>query len=196
MNSETRNSNIDILKALGIIFMVAGHCRAPLPDFIFLFHMAIFFVASGYCYKSEKSDNIRNVIRFTKRKIKTLWLPYYIWTSLFLCLHNYFIKVNIYTDNPVFLEYISGKWAILSYPMTAKETLINIGKSVFFLTSTQLGGAFWFIGTLFLLSITYCYVDYFAKKVLKTKDTFLIQTVVSFFLFGNWIPLPYKWACC
>ena len=40
-----RRTDIDILKGLGILMMVAGHAGAPLKSFISLFHMAIFFIA-------------------------------------------------------------------------------------------------------------------------------------------------------
>lgn len=56
-----RDSCIDIIKGLGISFMVAGHCGSPITKFITLFHMAIFFVASGYCYK-EKMPKIQKVL--------------------------------------------------------------------------------------------------------------------------------------
>lgn len=41
MNKE-RNISIDIIKGIGIILMVGGHCGMPFTHFIYLFHMAIF----------------------------------------------------------------------------------------------------------------------------------------------------------
>ena len=46
---KERNVHIDIIKGIGIILMVYGHAAAPFKHFIYLFHMAIFFMASGYC---------------------------------------------------------------------------------------------------------------------------------------------------
>lgn len=100
-----RNPIIDIIKGLGIIMMVAGHSGFPFTNFIYLFHMAIFFIASGFCFKSDSSNNFRNVLIFLKRRFLSLWLPYIIWTSIFSLLHNVFISLNLYTNNPSILNY-------------------------------------------------------------------------------------------
>lgn len=105
MEMQKRNPVIDILKGLGIILMVAGYSGFPFTRFIYLFHMAIFFMASGFCFKSESSANVGTTIKFIKRRFITLWLPYVVWTTLFSLLHNVFISLNVYTDNPLILNY-------------------------------------------------------------------------------------------
>lgn len=60
---KNRNISIDIIKGIGIILMVGGHCGMPFTHFIYLFHMAIFFMASGYCFNASNSETMR------KRKI-------------------------------------------------------------------------------------------------------------------------------
>lgn len=105
---KVRDPIIDILKGVGIILMVAGHCGFPFTRFIYLFHMAIFFMASGYCWNIKNSKTIKSVIAFCKRKLASLWLPYVIWTSIFSLLHNWFIRVNVYTDNVLLLTETGG----------------------------------------------------------------------------------------
>ena len=47
-----RDSTIDILKGIGIILVVLGHADFPFRDWVYLFHMALFFITSGYlCVK-------------------------------------------------------------------------------------------------------------------------------------------------
>jgi len=41
-----RDLSVDIVKAIGIIAMVGGHCEWPFTHFVYLFHMAIFFYCS------------------------------------------------------------------------------------------------------------------------------------------------------
>ena len=74
---EKRDVSIDILKAIGIICMVGGHCEWPIKHFVYLFHMALFFIASGYLFKPSNSSEYSSVVRFIKRKFVTLWVPYF-----------------------------------------------------------------------------------------------------------------------
>ena len=73
---------IDISKAIAIILMVVGHAAIPavLSDFIWAFHMPLFFVASGWATKWGKY----NFMDFTFRKIKTLLSPFVIYSLVVL----------------------------------------------------------------------------------------------------------------
>ncbi len=186
MDNNHRNTIIDIVKSLGIFCMVAGHCGFPFTHFIYLFHMAIFFMASGYCYKENDSNKIDNLISFIKRKFVKLWFPYVIWTAIYSLLHNFFIKINVYTDNPVLLEHVSGKYINLTEYWSLADIVKNIIKSLLFHGGTQMGGAFWFLATLMEISVIYCIIDFVIKNYFKLdlKKTIIIQWVISIvFLF-------------
>ena len=49
------NPSVGYLKALGILLMVLGHSGNTLHvnHFIYMFHMPLFFIASGYCFKEK-----------------------------------------------------------------------------------------------------------------------------------------------
>ena len=56
-----RNKAIDITKAIGILLMILGHCAGIpgiLRNFIFSFHMPLFFILSGYFYKPKEIKDI------------------------------------------------------------------------------------------------------------------------------------------
>ena len=80
ISTSRRNPTIDVLKGICILFMVGGHSGFPIKSFIYLFHMAVFFMASGYCYKESNSEDSDHFLRFVVRKLKTLWFPYVLWT--------------------------------------------------------------------------------------------------------------------
>ncbi len=161
---KNRNINIDIIKGIGIILMVGGHCGMPFTHFIYLFHMAIFFMASGYCFNASNSETMQDVLSFVKRKFKGLWFPYVLWTAVFSLLHNVFIKAGIYSPAP---------WSI-------SEIGKNIIKSFFLHGHTQLGSALWFISALMQIAVLYCCIDYVIKKVtVSKKANFLLQGAVS-----------------
>ena len=46
---------IDVIKGYGICLMVCGHSGAPFTDWIYLFHMALFFIASGYLWNERNA---------------------------------------------------------------------------------------------------------------------------------------------
>jgi fucose 4-O-acetylase-like acetyltransferase len=52
---EKREDVFDIMKGVGIILMIIGHCAIPrlLWHFIFSFHMPLFFIISGFFFKPK-----------------------------------------------------------------------------------------------------------------------------------------------
>ena len=178
--SKKRIDEIDIVKALGIICMVAGHAGAPFTRFIYLFHMAIFFIASGFVYKESSSNSFKSVLTTIFNKVKFIWLPYFLWNMIYTLLNNFFIKVNVYTDNPDLLNYVFGNHVRTHGYMNSTELIKNIYYGIFFRGSTEMGGAFWFLEVIFFISICYCIADFFIKKIFKTS--FIPQLIISLFL--------------
>ena len=95
MPNKSRNNYISIAKAIGIILMVVGHsgCPSAIGRFIYMFHMPLFFVCSGYFFK--EIANKTSLLTFCRKRIKGLYLPYLKWSLLFLLLHNVFRHFNI-----------------------------------------------------------------------------------------------------
>lgn len=69
-----RNVIIDIMKAITIILVIIGHCKIPsyMRDFIFSFHMPLFFIIGGYFYKASQFGQI------VRKSAKRLLVPYLI----------------------------------------------------------------------------------------------------------------------
>lgn len=181
-----RNTTIDIIKGLGIILIVAGHSGSPVYNFVYLFHVAIFFIASGYCYNPKYSENLSSVFSFIAKKFKTLWLPYVLCNSLFVLLHNFFIKIHVYTNDPTILEYVSGAHICLTDALSVKQMLLYIVKNLFFIGGTQIGGATWFLACLMYLLVGYCVLDYIIRRLFKRIPSNYIQCALSiiFLIFG------------
>ena len=72
------DSKIDIVKAIGIILMVFYHAGAPGKNFVYLFHMDLFFISSGYCYRH---DSEKKPWEYVKREILTLYVPFVVYNS-------------------------------------------------------------------------------------------------------------------
>ena len=145
-----RDKRIDLLKGLGIFFMVAIHARCYGLYWGSMFHMAIFFIASVFLFNGEKVNSVKNLLKYYFRKLKGLWLPYVAFSILFILLNNVFIKMNIYTDNVNFANSnVEGSYFIGTY-MGFNDILHNIYYALTFQYFCQLGGTFGFLEHCFL----------------------------------------------
>lgn len=154
---KLRNRNIDIMKGITIILMVVGHSGCSAKKFIYLFHMSVFFMISGWLFKIDYEKGMREVCKYIYKKVKHIWLPYFIWNAIFTLLTNVFIKINVYSGHS--FKIFSEDVTLHTY-MSLKEMIVNIVKGIFMIGRTELGGAFWFLRTLFAISIIFVLVGY------------------------------------
>lgn len=144
-----RNPMISIAKAIGIILMVVGHVYDKESwgvHFIYMFHMPLFFVLSGYFFKAPQ--NLKDLLKFAKKKITGLYIPYLSWTILFILLHNFLLNFEI------------GE---ITYD--SKELLLCIFNSAFtFVSSERVLVGFWFLKALFSASLFLAIFLFLAKK--------------------------------
>ena len=97
-----RDDRIDRIKGIAIFLMVYGHASPFCRPFIYQFHLAVFLMASGLCYK----DNIRtgkDFLRYFLRKLRSFYLPYVVLNGLVVLCMNGLIHLNLYTNDPRFL---------------------------------------------------------------------------------------------
>lgn len=136
-----QNLTITYTKAVGIILMVLAHCSSflLLDNIIGSFHMPLFFIVSGYCFKERY---IHESTLFVWRRIKGLWWPYVKYGMLFLAFHNVFFDLNIYNDKYGFM-------GIVQHLYTADDYL-DRAKCILMMTRTEcLLGGYWFLTSLF-----------------------------------------------
>ena len=95
---QRENSHVfSIMKGLGIIFVVAGHTAySPVHNFVYLFHLAVFYFVAGYFFKDKYIDD---KLLFVWKKIKSLWFPLVGYGIVFMLLHNLFFRAHFY--NPL-----------------------------------------------------------------------------------------------
>lgn len=74
-----RSYTVDAVKGILILFVVIGHAvTGRVHDVIYLFHMPLFFMVSGYLLKEETVLSRHYLISLARR----LLIPYYIYISL------------------------------------------------------------------------------------------------------------------
>ena len=137
-----------MLKGMGIVLVVLGHAivAKSLPhNFIYLYHLALFYFASGYFYKDKYIGNLKLYIW---KRIKTLYFPFVKYGLLFLLLHNFFSMLGLYKDY-----------------LTIRE-MLKEGLSIFeFFGFEPLLGVFWFLKSLFVVNIVFASILSFSSKI-------------------------------
>lgn len=162
---KNRDIRIDAIKGLGIILMVAVHGGCPGSHFINLFHMPIFFIASGYLFGDKQITDFSSLWKYIRRKLQTLWLPYVITNGLLVLLNNFFIKIGIYTTNPALLDLVEGQNNAVQHYLSLQETLITLLKVLVFSNRPQLGAPTWFLRTLFFVTVMHAVVKFIGSKI-------------------------------
>ena len=181
-----RDKRIDIAKALGIILVVLGHAGFPYSSIIFRFHMALFFILSGWCFSDKYLQSWETFRIYIWKKIKGLYIPFILFNGITLLLRNLLIQINIYSDNEAFLmasEFGGGNGYGITTPLALSEMkpwIINVLK---FSGESQLGGATWFLRVLFGLTVVWGSINFIVKYIAKFSDKqrMYINIVLSVF---------------
>lgn len=178
------NQTITYLKAFAILLMVFGHTWCPVPYFcqyIYMFHMPLFFFVSGYCFKRRSLEEPR---KYLYKKVKGIYWPYVKWSLVFLLLHNIFFHLNLYS-------YEYGQGGNVSHLYGWHEYLQNALFVVFTMRGhEQLLGGYWFLNAMFFGSI----ITFISLRLLKKTEICIIVNMIICFLlnrFHEHMPLYY-----
>ena len=190
----TRNTAVSIAKGLAIIMMVIGHAGAPTPlvRFISIFHMPLFFMLSGYCFKEKYLTDFKN---FAKKRFTGIYFPYITFSLLFLFCHQLFVEMHIYDiTHPEsngcahvypLKEYLNRAIKIL-FMMQGHDTLLAgfcflkdlfFGSFYFYLLAKYTRKSFWVPIALAAILILLSYTE------LRIKILFLEKRIVMAILF-------------
>jgi len=150
MENTNRIEEIDIIKGIAIILMVYGHCYLPFTRFIYLFHMAVFVIASGVVYKTPTSSI--DVINKCLKRIKGLYIPYVFFNFLYLFLTPYFNEIALLDS----VNDYSTVWG-------------GVIKTLLFHGYTEFGGPMWFLRALFFASVLFLIFDYLCNVIFKRR---------------------------
>ena len=143
---KERDISLDFVRGMGMILVVLGHTASVYQDFVYLFHVPLFFIVSGALFK--RTDSLRTDLC---KKWKRLYLPNLEYGILFLLLHNVFVGWGIY-GSEAFYEPVD---------------FLKAGAKVICWGNEQLGGAMWFLRSLFFAYCLYLMYAYIPRKYLK-----------------------------
>lgn len=163
---------IDVIKGYGICLMVCGHSGAPFTNWIYLFHMALFFIASGYLWNECNAETGKSVVQYMKRKVKSLWLPFILINVFFTVTQNFFLKIGIYSTD-------TGASVLPVTPLDTSATIKKVIGNIIFSGGSQLAGATWFLRSLFCITMINAVITYLLKDVISKKRMLFIAMVVT-----------------
>lgn len=140
MSEQTKRYDyIDAAKGIGMFAIIWGHiCTYGFSnDFVYAFHIPLFFFLSGLTYKRTKFPTFSS---FALHRAKTLLLPYVIFSVLTWAL---WATYNLILHNPINLW-----WPLF-------QTLVAQGSGKFLIHNTAL----WFLPCLYAIEAIYYYID-------------------------------------
>ena len=175
-NMKNRDSQLDILKGIGILLVVFAHiCRGDATRYIYLFHMPLFFFLSGAAlnYSKEISFN------FGKR-FKQVMIPYI--TFSILCF-LYWLLIEIRFRPLQSEDLFTGLFGTLDFRW---QQFINIFVAFSFDNAFLYNIVLWFLPCLFVAMILYVAI----RKYMRSYAYVGIAIVAALGLFLEKIHLP------
>lgn len=158
-----RDTRFSILKALAIMLVVLSHAGISgwLYNFVFLFHVPVFFICAGYFFHTRYLSDERT---FVVHRIKGLYLPFVRWSIVLLVLHNLFFWLGILS------EHYGNAQGGVTHPFNWSQTCQHLWSIVFNMSGYDpfLGGTFWFFRALLLASIGFLVLF----KLLRRSERF------------------------
>lgn len=152
---------IDIAKAIGIILVIAGHSYndCGLINWIYSFHMPLFFFLSGLTF----TVNDRTITGFIKRKVKSLLIPYLMYSFVYII---FYFVINTFGNGTIDLVK-----RILGIFISVRNSEYSIG--------------LWFLLILFVAEVALAII------VRAIKNTFILAIVIGSLLFINFLYVNY-----
>lgn len=146
--SKKDNWTMNYMKFFGILYMLIYHSALKqLNVFAILFFVQMFIFISGYFYKDDYSSH---PVRFLRRRLRTLYLPFVVYCTLFLVFNNLFVRLNLYPP---------GMWL-------SGHDLWRTFLSVLVLWSPMpFTGAMWFVSSLLIVSVLFCLISWLLRFV-------------------------------
>lgn len=170
--SGKRDIAFDMMKGIGILLVIIGHVAHGygLYPIIYVFHMPLFFIVSGYFYKPKQP-----LVLF-KRDVKLLLLPYCLVAMLIL----------MYGATMAFIRHDASKFTYwleaFLYAGVPEPTISSL----------------WFLLAMFWCRMVYNLLNVYLLKGL-TKGVKLLSggviTLLVIIITVNFIPIEYNYYC-
>lgn len=173
-----RDKLVDALKGYACILVAFGHvimgvrkCGIEIPygaqnleEFIWTFHVALFMLLSGYVYHvTGEWKSKGNRISFIKHKFLNLAIPYFVFSSVYICINSFIGGSNVNSE-------------------------MSIG-DILWLWKTPIA-QYWFLYDLFFLFVAYTILSKWLKNWQITAMLTFIYIITATFDIS--VPMPFS----
>lgn len=172
---KERDISIDILKGIGILFMLSAHSLGGyVHSFAYSFHMPLFFIISGYFFR------IRGITECVKGNARRLLWPLVFTTLLMLTIS---VMESLWR-----VENVKSPSEVLEMLLYANGSSHNYHK---IWGDFSCIGSPWFLGCLFWAKIIYNALHHISMTFIRLGVLSFLLSVLSV-IFGQFIVLPYS----
>ncbi len=169
--AETKNRIdwIDMAKGYGMLAVIIAHlCKGPLNEWIYTFHMPLFFFLSGYVFSNKDKFDV-----FINKKAKALLIPYFS-LGIPMVVFSFLLKLR------------EDKFTVDFAIDLVKDFILQRRK-----------WTLWYIACLFFLNIIFYLVTKFAKKnISKTVIVIGMAFLGLLYYESGGKPLPWNIDVC
>ncbi len=171
-----RKPVFDIMKGIGILAMIIGHCHIPhfLELFIFTWHMPLFFIISGFFF--HYIDNKECL----KKNFRILIVPYLI-TAIIM----FGISILYVLAGSTLVSSSNAFWAII----------VGAGSKNLPSFQNYFVGAIWFLQALFWCRIIYNYIYSRLYEMPRLFAVLFISVVCTYIASDFYIPTNILQGC-
>mgnify|MGYP005756816169 CR=1 FL=1 len=154
--STKRIEWIDIVKGFAILLVILGHTEIyhPVFTYIYSYHMALFFIMSGWVFSVKK---YKNYGEFVISKFKTLIIPYIVFKIFNDLVYYIYAQLGFVIDNTNYIDRIIG------IILQIRETKFESG--------------LWFLTCLFLIENMYYFMIKYLSEIKKLICVFIVGIV-------------------
>ncbi len=181
MKDNQRFAINDVIKSLGIIAVVIGHCvpNQFVHEFVYSHHLALFFFMSGLQLNDQKYA--KAPVLLMKNRVKRLWIGFFGYHTFFTLINNLAVQFHLIPGNNYY---------------SLRTMIVRIVRNSVFLGGETLGSALWFVQILLVLLTVFACILYLCTKFVPTYrlvPIILLSSmlgIVGIFLNLNGIELP------
>lgn len=174
LNRDGRDRAFSIVKAFAIISVVMAHACGPswLGAATYIYCVPVFFMCTGYMFNLRYTDDIKT---YVWRKVRNIYCPFWIWSVLFLVLHNFFFWIGFLSE-----EYGNGAGGVL-HPYDWHTFCQRVWSVTFNMSGYDefICGAYWFFRTFFISTIAFLLLYKLIAHLTKwTKPVIIVATII------------------